>query len=213
MLVQRNQRVRQDIVLHSLLQTLETLCTVTDFGGGIVWCYSEISAIPYRQLTGTKHVCFHEVLPANINKSGEKPCLSILDNLLNYAYSKDVCDLFKKGSRHRNINVILITRNRIHKGKFCRDITLNAKCIVLNIVRDREQFSHLARQVLPHDSKGLSDTNLHATEEPYGYLVLDLSQDTDDRLRFGTCIFPKEAPPLFYVYVNDETDKIELLRT
>ena len=123
-----------------------------------------------------------------------------------------MCDLFTKGSNHRNISVILITQNLFHQGKFCRDISLNAKYIVLKNVRDRGQFSHLARQVLPHASKGLSDAYLNATEEPHGYLVLDLSQDTDDRLRFRTCIFPKEAPPLFYVDVNDETDKIELSR-
>jgi len=39
-------------------QNLKTLCSVADSSGGIVWCYSEISAIPYRQLAGTKHVHF-----------------------------------------------------------------------------------------------------------------------------------------------------------
>jgi hypothetical protein len=87
----------------------------------------------------------------------------------------DVCDLFTKGSHHRNISVILITQNLFHQGRFCREISLNAKYIVvLKNIRDREQFSHLAQQVLPHDSKGLSDAYLSATEEPHGYLVLDL---------------------------------------
>ena len=43
-------------------------------------------------------------------------------------------------------------------------------------------------------------------------MVLDLAQDTDDRLRFRTCIFPDEYPPTFYVDVNYETNKIELSR-
>jgi hypothetical protein len=119
-----------------------------------------------------------------------------------------VCDLFTKISHHRNISVILITQNLFHQGKFFRDISLNAKHIVVfENVRDREQFSHLARQVLPHDSKGLSDAYLNATEEPLGYLVLDLSQDTNDRLRFRTCIFPEEEPPIFYVDISNETRK------
>jgi len=58
-------------------------------------------------------------------------------------------------------------------------------------VCDREQFSHLARQVLLHDSKVLSDAYLHATKAPHGYMVLDLSQDMNDSLRFRTCVFPK----------------------
>jgi hypothetical protein len=80
----------------------------------------------------------------------------------------------------------------------------------LKNVRDREQFSHLARQVLPHDSKGLSDEYLHATEAPHGYLLLDLSQDTEDRLSFRTCIFPNEAPPKVYVDIGNETHKGKL---
>ena len=122
-----------------------------------------------------------------------------------------VCDLFKKGSHRRNISVILITQNLFHQGKNCREISLNAKYIfVLKNVRDRDQFSHLARQVLPHDSKGLLLAYLHATKAPYGYLLLDLSEDTDDSLRFRTCIFPNEAPPLMYVDIGNETHKGKL---
>jgi hypothetical protein len=111
---------------------------VDDFSGGIFCCYSEISANPNRHLAATKHVRFHEGVPADFNNSGEKPCLIILDDLLNTAYSKDVCDLFTKGSHHRNISVILKTQNLFHQGKFCRDISLNAKYIVLKNVRDWE---------------------------------------------------------------------------
>ena len=140
-----------------------------DFIGGIVWYYSEINAIPYRQLAGTKHGRFHEGVPAYFINCGKKPCLIILDDLLNSAFSKDVCDLFTKGRHYRIISIILITQNLFHQCKFCLDISLNAKYIVvLKNERDREQFSHLARQVLPHDSKGLSDAYLNATEEPHG---------------------------------------------
>jgi septin family protein len=68
------------------LQNQKTLCTVADFNGMVVWCSSELSAIPYRQLAGTKHVRFHEGVPADFNNSGEKPCLVILDDFLNTAY-------------------------------------------------------------------------------------------------------------------------------
>jgi hypothetical protein len=54
-----------------VLQNHKTLCTVADFSGGIVWCYSEISAIPYPQLAGTIHVRFHEGVPADFNNTGE----------------------------------------------------------------------------------------------------------------------------------------------
>ena len=88
------------------------------------------------------------------------------------------------------ISVILINLNLLNQGKYCRDISLNAKYIVvLKNVRDRNQFLQLAQQVQLQDSNGLLQAYLHATEAPRVYLLLDLSQDTDDRLRFRTSLF------------------------
>jgi hypothetical protein len=114
-----------------------------------------------------------------------------LENLLNEVYSKDLCQLFTKGSHHRNISVILIKQNLFHQRRYCRDISLNAKYLVLlKNVRDKHQFCHLARYVYPKDSASLYEAYLDATELPHGYLVLDLSQDTNDLVRFRTRIFP-----------------------
>ena len=54
-----------------------------------------------------RNIRFHEVVPAEFYNCGEKPCLIIIDDLLNDAYSKDLCDLIKKGSHQRNISEIL----------------------------------------------------------------------------------------------------------
>jgi hypothetical protein len=91
-----------------------------------------------------------------------------------------VCDLFTKGSHHRNISVILITQNVFHEGRFSRDISLNARCLVVfKNVRDRNEFAYPARHVYPEDSNGLYESYLSATRRPHGYLLLDLVQDTD----------------------------------
>ena len=115
---------------------------------------------------------------------------------VNDVYSKQVCDLFTKGSHHRNISVILITQNLFHQGRYCRDISLNAKYLVpLKYVRDKNQFIHLARQVYPENSNSLYKSYLDATQRPHGYFILDLSQDTNDFLRFRNNIFPAEHLP------------------
>ena len=89
----------------------------------------------------------------NFENAQGKPCLFILDDLLNEVYSGAVCDLFTKGSHHRNLSVILITQNFFHQAPHCRDISLNAKYLVaLKNVRDSNQFTYLARQVLPEGS-------------------------------------------------------------
>ena len=84
------------------------------FDGGVIWFYSEKSAVPSRQLPGAKKFRFNEGLPADFGNTKDKPYLIIVEDLLNEAYSKDVSDLFMKGSHHRNISVIPITQNLFH---------------------------------------------------------------------------------------------------
>ena len=114
------------------LQNLDALCTERDFDGGVIWCYSEKTAVPSPAVLPKKRdIRFNEGVPADFANARGRPCHVILDNLLNDAYSKQVCDLFTKGSHHINISVILITQNLFHQGRFCGDISLNGKYLVL----------------------------------------------------------------------------------
>jgi hypothetical protein len=117
------------------------------------------------------------VYPKTDNAQG-KSCLINIDDLLNEVYSKDVCVLFTKGSHHRNISFILISHNLFHQGRFCRDISLNAKYLVLlKNVRNKNQFVYLARQVYTEDSDSPYKAYLETIQRPHGHLVIDLSQD------------------------------------
>ena len=107
------------------LQNLDYLCTESTFAGGIVWCYGEKSAVPSRHQLPA-NVRYNEGVPEDFGSANGEPFLVILEDLLNDVYSKQVCELFTRGSHHRNISVILITQNLFHQGRFCRDISLNA---------------------------------------------------------------------------------------
>jgi len=160
-----------------------------------------------------RNVLFNEGVPADFDNARGSPCLVILDDLLNDVYTKQVCDLFTKDSHHRNISVILIIQILFHQGRFCRDISLNAKYLVLlKNVRDKSQLMCLARQVYPENSASLYKAYLDATQRPRGYLHLDLSQDTDDRLRFRKNIFPTEQTIVYSPPIDDEASEIELPR-
>jgi hypothetical protein len=143
---------------------------------------------------------YYDGVPEDFKNEGGKPALIILDDLLTEVYSKQVCTLFTKGCHHRNISVLLITQNLFHQGTYCRDIFLNTKYLVLlNNTRDKQQFTHLARQVYPENSKNLYEAYLDAAGKAHGYLVLDFAQDTDEKLRYRSHIFPEEHPIIFYV--------------
>ena len=101
-----------------------------------------MTAVPREKLNKLgRNIQYQEGLPENFDKAHGEPSLIILDDLLNQVYFKDVCDLFTKGSRRRNISVLFLTQNIFHQGPSCRDISLNAKYLVpLKNVRNKNQF-------------------------------------------------------------------------
>lgn len=78
-------------------------------------------------------------------------------------------------------------------------MSLNAHYIVLfKNPRDAVQVATLARQMYPGQSKFLVEAFKNATEKPFGYLLLDLKPDTDEKYRVRTGIFPGDT---HYVYL------------
>jgi len=145
------------------LRKLRNPCTAPSFASGVVLCYGQKIAEPSRL---PADISIHEGVPEDFGSANGEPSLVILDDQLNNVYSKQVCELFTRGSHHRNISVILINQNLFHQGCFCRDISLNAHYMVaFKNVRDMKQFMYLASQVYPEDSVGLYNAYLDATKE------------------------------------------------
>ena len=160
----------------------------------IMWCYAECNAVPKIN----SNILFYQGIPEDLTNASNKPLLIILDDLMMDGYNKKVCELFTKGSHHRNISVILVTQNLFHKSSMSRDISLNTKYIVMfKNPRDQLQFSYLARQVLPENFKELIRVYKEITQTPHGFLLIDLTQDIHDSLRFRTNIFEKDYCVVF----------------
>ena len=76
--------------------------------------------MPRRQLDKLGlNITYQEGLPEKSGNTLGEPSLIIMDDLLNQVYSREVCDLFTKGSHHRNISVLLLTQNLFHRGTNC----------------------------------------------------------------------------------------------
>lgn len=169
----------------------------------IIWCYAETNAKP--DIAG---VTFHKGVLNDFNNDSNEPRLIILDDLMNTAYSTTVSELFTKGSHHRNTSVILVTQNLFHHTSQSRDISLNAKYIILlKNPRDKQQFSHLARQIYPENSRELVKVYNEVMQTPHAYFIIDLTQDCKEVLRFRTDIFNPNY--LAVCFVNLEQNGIE----
>jgi hypothetical protein len=56
--------------------------------------------------------------------------------------------------------------------------------------RDVTQVANLSRQMYPGRSKFLVEAFKDATAKPYGYLLIDLKPETDEKCRVRANIFP-----------------------
>jgi len=151
----------------------------------IVWHYAEWQS-------------HFETLPNVEFEEGIKRTLVVIDDLMNET-NRTVTNLFTKGSHHRNLSVIYIVQNLFNQNKEHRTISLNSHyLVVFKSPRDNSQIIHLAKQAYPARPKVLQEAFLDATSKPYGYLLLDFKQQTDENYRLRTQIFPNETT---FVYV------------
>ena len=60
-------------------------------------------------------------------------------------------------------------------------------------------MANLARQMYPGKSAFMIEEFENAASVPYGYLLIDLNQETDDKLRLRTGIIPGDVQ---YVYLR-----------
>lgn len=168
----------------NLLNSLETFYK-------ILWCNAEINAIP-KSIYNDNNIEVVKNIPDNFDNVPANT-LIILDDLMLEAYNKNVCELFTKGSHHRNLSIILTTQNVFHQGKYARDISLNCKYLVFfKNPRDQSQISPLARQIYPENSVELIRVYKEATQKPFNYLLFDLTQTGSELTRFRSDIFSKD---------------------
>ena len=89
----------------------------------IIWCTPEPEAFPKN--IQFNNIEFYNNIPENFSNLRNEKILIVLDDMMIETYNKQVCELFTKGSHHRNLSVILLIQNIFHQGKF-----LNAKYLV-----------------------------------------------------------------------------------
>ena len=145
----------------------------------------------YPLFNNYPQVHFEEGLPQLNDEvlDGKEPTMIVVDDDMSDV-NELVADIFTKISHHRNISVLHLTQNLFDKNKYVRTITLNSHYLVLfKNCRDAGQFATFARQMYPTCWKFAVEGYEDATSVPYGYLLVDLKPDQDERCRLRTCVF------------------------
>ena len=158
-------------------------------------CYGKYQEI-FDNYSGVE---IHDRLPEVSSFDGKKRTILVMDDLMTSTDDR-VVDIFTKTSHHRNLSVACLIHNFFYKNKQTRTLSLSSHYIVLfKIARDAIQVSNLARQMYPGKSAFMIEAFINATSAPYGYLYIDLKQETDDKLSLRAGIFPRDVQ---YVYLS-----------
>ena len=108
--------------------------------------------------------------------------------------------------RHESINVVLITQNIFYtKGKYSRDISLNASHFLILRSRDLSQLTVLSRQLYgKENSNKILDVYKCIVKKysKYPHLLVDVSGNTNENLEFRSHIIPSPESAFQTVYIQ-----------
>jgi hypothetical protein len=138
---------------------------------------------------------FVQGIPSDIDKDDffdvNKRNMVILDDMM-IAAAGDVkiADLFTEGSHHRSLDVVNLTQNLFPYGKSAVTQRRNTQyMIVFKSPMSKDQIRTLGSFMYPRQLDEFLQIYNQATENPYGYLVIDAKQTTPEEERFKTDIF------------------------
>lgn len=146
----------------------------------------------------------------DLPKTTRKTLLIFDDSCEEISRSKQFEKIATAG-RHRGLCVIYIKHNLFHKSPLGRDIELqNTHIVLFKSPRDVQQIKILSKQLGLVGE--LENWYKKATNKPYGHLLIDLSTNTPDYLRYSSGF----DPTTFYLpknssrttVVNDEPTKL-----
>ena len=126
--------------------------------------------------------------PSDYQTSSNEPVLLIIDDLYIEALSSaTVCQIFTRG-RHKNLSTILISQNIFPRGRFARDVSLNASHFILTRVRDVSSVETLGRQLFGGKKAKtfLEIYNKCMASRSYAHLLIDLAPNTPEIIQLRT---------------------------
>ena len=96
---------------------------------------------------------------------------------------------FIRGAHHKGCSIIMLMQNAFAKNM--RTCAINSiYSIYLNNPRDKSTIVNLGKQIYPGRPRFLAEAYEDAVSRPYGYLLLNFHQQTNNLYRVRSSIYP-----------------------
>lgn len=179
------------VFVRRLLKNYKLLTTIKAEPLRVLYCYGQYQ---HGVKSDIPKVIIHAVegLANEDEINSFRPHLIVIDDLMTeLCDNNDMCTLFTKKSHHLNISVIFIVQNAFQQGKVMRTLRLNSQYdVLMKNPRDKLQITIIGKQM--GNTKFIEEAFKDATSVPFGYLCIDNKNDTEDKYRIRTRLFPEE---------------------
>lgn len=135
-------------------------------------------------------------------KEIKSPAFIIFDDMLNSSNLKAVAQIFTVHGRHLNLSLAFLTQRLFHNNEYFRQISQNCDymCCFKN-PRNSMEIRNLAMQITPN-SLELLDIFKKATQNPFSYLIINLTQECIPQLKYLNDIFEENGVIKVYVLTD-----------
>ena len=115
--------------------------------------------------------------------------LIIFDDLINSKNLEEISNLFVVDGRHSNYSLIFTSQRMFVNNEYFRQISNNCDYIVVfKNPRNYSEIRTLAQQLTPI-GLDLLDIYTKATKDPFSYLLINLTQECNEDLKFISHLF------------------------
>ena len=127
--------------------------------------------------------------------------ICIIDDFMTQI-NKDMIEIFSVVSHHSGVTVFFLTQSIFPRNYLFRDLSINAHYIIVHKnPRENAQINYLARQINPRHAKHIVNVYHDVTNgEAFSYILLDLHQKTDEKIRVRSHITPDTFPMRVYLH-------------
>ena len=106
---------------------------------------------------------------------------------------QDMVDIVTVQSRHYNTTTFILFQSLFPPNKLARQISLNVKYLHIHKnPRENAQIRTLASQLSPGNSKWIVEAYHHLTQQPHQCLLIDLTQQREEKLRYRSDYLPTD---------------------
>ena len=130
--------------------------------------------------------------------------LVIFDDLINSKNLEEISNLFVVDGRHSNYSMIFTSQRMFVNNEYFRQISNNCDYIVVfKNPRNYSEIRTLAQQLTPI-SLDLLEIYTKATKDPFSYLMINLTQECNEDLKFLSHLFDYDHYVKSYIKKNND---------